>query len=101
MSVIKVKFLVRVIVEKDEGGYHGYCPDLKGLHVFGKTSEEAKANAKHAAIAYIGTLIKHGDPIPVGFNVEGAGARTPSVRTLKTKRKPQPVPDLVRVPVNC
>jgi predicted RNase H-like HicB family nuclease len=59
-------FKVRVMVEKDEGSYHAFCPDLKGLHVDGDTPEEAFAVAKDAVAAYIESLIRHGDPIPVG-----------------------------------
>jgi predicted RNase H-like HicB family nuclease len=58
---------VLAVVEEDEGGlYHGFCPALKGLHTSGKTVDETIENVKHAAVAYFLSLIKHGDPIPVG-----------------------------------
>lgn len=62
-----IGFKVEVIVEPDEGGFHAYCPALKGLHTCGDTKEEALRNAKDAAIAYLQSSIKHGDPIPVGI----------------------------------
>jgi len=55
---------VRVVVEPDGEGFHAYCPALKGLHAPGATEAEALANAGDAALAYIESLIKHGDPIP-------------------------------------
>lgn len=57
---------VKVLVEEDQGTYHAFCPDLKGLHVDGDTPEEVFEIAKDAVSAYLSSLIKHGDPIPVG-----------------------------------
>ncbi len=61
-----IEFKIDIIVEPDESGFHAYCPALKGLHVGGDTKEEALQNARDAAIAYLESLIKHGEPIPVG-----------------------------------
>ena len=60
-------FKISVIIESDEDGYHAYCPALKGLHTCGDTEEETVNNAKDAIIAYMHSLIKHGDPIPIGI----------------------------------
>jgi predicted RNase H-like HicB family nuclease len=60
-------FKVHIIIEPDEDRFHAYCPALKGLHVDGSTKEEALENAKEAAIAYLQSLIKHGDPIPINI----------------------------------
>ena len=62
-----IEFKVRVIIEHDGDGFHAYCPALKGLHTCGDTPEEVLSNAKDAAIAYLRSLIKHGDPIPIGI----------------------------------
>ena len=62
-------FKIQVIIEPDEAGFHAYCPALKGLHTYGETEEEALENARNAAIAYLRSLIKHNDPIPVGIIV--------------------------------
>ncbi|OGO19554.1 MAG: hypothetical protein A2Z15_04320 [Chloroflexi bacterium RBG_16_50_11] len=60
-----IEFKIDIIVKPDEGGFHAYCPALKGLHVGGDTKEEALQNARDAATAYLESLIKHGDPIPL------------------------------------
>lgn len=60
-------FRIEIIVEPDDAGFHAYCPALKGLHVSGDTEEEALQNAREAALAYLESLIKHHDPIPVGI----------------------------------
>ena len=60
-----IEFKIDFIVKPDEGNFHAYCPALKGLHVGGETREEALQNARDAAIAYLESLIKHGDPIPL------------------------------------
>lgn len=70
MDVRTIKVRVRFIAEPDEGGFHVYCPELKGLHAGGKTEEEAFENAKQAAEAYIMSLLKHNDPLPVGSQDE-------------------------------
>jgi predicted RNase H-like HicB family nuclease len=61
-----------VVVEKDIGSFHAYCPGLKGLHVDGQTKKEALYNAIEAAKVYIGSMIRHGDRLPLGphFSIE-------------------------------
>jgi len=61
-----IKVRLRIMVEPDDERFHAYCPELKGLHVDGATEEEALGNAKDAANAYLRSLIKHNDPIPLG-----------------------------------
>jgi len=61
-----IEFEVEMFVEPDGSGFHAYCPALKGLHTCGDTQEEAFSNAEDAAIAYLRSLIKYGDPISVG-----------------------------------
>jgi len=60
-------FTIDVIIEPDGDEFHAYCPGLKGLHTCGSTEEEALQNAKDAAVAYLVSLMKHGDPIPIGI----------------------------------
>lgn len=43
------------------------APLLKGLHIDGETPEAALENAKEAVVAYLISLIKHKDPIPLNF----------------------------------
>ncbi len=64
-----LEFRIEVIIEPDGTTFHAYCPALKGLHTCGDTEEEALQNARDAAMAYLESLIKHGDPIPVGIIV--------------------------------
>lgn len=66
----ELEFRLDIVVEPDGDGFHAYCPALKGLHTCGETQEEALQNAKDAAIAYLRSLIKHGDPIPIGITVQ-------------------------------
>ena len=66
----QIEFQVEIIVEPDGDEYHAYCPALKGLHACGETVKEALSNARDAATAYIESLIKHGDPIPVGVVID-------------------------------
>lgn len=60
-----ISFLVRIKIEKDNGEFHVFCPALKGLHTSGKTLKEAKENVTNAIVAYINSLIKHREPIPL------------------------------------
>lgn len=60
------KYRTKIVIEPDGNDFYAYCPALKGLHVPGDTEEEALRNAKDAIVAYIASLIKHGDPIPKG-----------------------------------
>lgn len=56
-----------VAIEKDEDkSFHAFCPAFKGLHVDGSTEKEALDNAIEAVRLYIQTLVRHGDPLPLG-----------------------------------
>jgi predicted RNase H-like HicB family nuclease len=55
-----------VILEREEdGGYHAFCPALRGCHTQGDTLEEALANVREAIEAYLESLQKHGEAVPV------------------------------------
>ena len=60
-----LKFKVRIVVEKDDPGYHAYAPSLRGLHMPGDTQKEALNNAKEAAVLMLKTMIEDGDSIPI------------------------------------
>ena len=78
-----LEFTVLIAVEPDDNGFHAFCPDLKGLHVEGPTEEEALQNAADCAILYLESLIRHGEPIPIGV----------AVRDLdECKARPRPLP---------
>jgi predicted RNase H-like HicB family nuclease len=54
-----------VIFEKEiEGGYHAFCPVLKGCHSQGDTFEEAVENITEAISLYIYSLKEDQQPIP-------------------------------------
>jgi len=73
-----IEFRVQVIIEPDGNEFHAYCPALKGLHTCGNTEEEALRNARDAAVAYLHSLIQHGDPIPIGVMGQKRVKKTPS-----------------------
>jgi len=55
-----------IIFEAEEdGGYHVFSPLLPGCHSYGKDVEEAKRNIKEAIEAYIESLLKDGEPVPI------------------------------------
>ena len=80
------EFRIEIIVEPDDGIYHAYCPALKGLHTCGDTEDEAIKNAKSAATAYLHSLIKHGDPIPIGIIAPNA-----TIKAASTPAKSYPI----------
>lgn len=54
-----------VILEREEeGGYHAFCPTLKGCHTQGDTLDEALANVREAIEAYLESLRAHGEALP-------------------------------------
>ena len=54
-----------VILEREEGGgYHAFCPVLKGCHSHGDTLEEAVTNIQEAIEVYLESLKEEGEPIP-------------------------------------
>lgn len=66
-----ITFSVPIIIEKDNGEFHAFCPVLKGLHTRGETIKETKKNAENAVAAYLHSLIRHGDPIPLSIMKTG------------------------------
>ena len=80
-----LEFQLVFVVEPDEGEFHAFCPALKGLHTAGATEQEALENAKNAAVAYILSLIEHGDPIPLGVSVPTSEKGASRSRRQKTR----------------
>ncbi|MBI4830275.1 MAG: type II toxin-antitoxin system HicB family antitoxin [Candidatus Lindowbacteria bacterium] len=62
---IQIVFKIGICVEEDDGGFHAFCPALKGVHAPGDTRDEAIENAKEAIVLYIKSLIEHKEPIPL------------------------------------
>lgn len=54
-----------VIIEREEGGgYHAFCPALRGCHSQGNSYEETVENITEAVQLYIESLKAHSEPIP-------------------------------------
>ena len=51
-------YTFRMIIEKDEDGYRGFVPILRGVHTWGKTVESAKKNLKEAIQCHLEGLAK-------------------------------------------
>lgn len=64
INIIRVQ--VRINIERDGAGYYAWCPELHGVHVGGDTREECLDNAKDAVDAHVSSIVKHGDPLPLG-----------------------------------
>lgn len=58
-------YMFTVIIEREpEGGFHAFCPALRGCHSQGNTYEEALANIQEAISLYIESLEAHSEVIP-------------------------------------
>jgi predicted RNase H-like HicB family nuclease len=66
MKISKKAYNYTVLLEKEEdGGYHAFCPILRGCHSLGDTFEEAIANITEAIELYIESLIADSQYIPM------------------------------------
>ena len=57
----------RDVTPDGENQFYAFCPALKGLHTCGDTIEQALNNAKDAITAYLISLLKHNEPIPLAL----------------------------------
>jgi len=58
-------FNYTIIFEReDDGGYHAFCPALKGCHSQGDTYDEALTNIQDAIKLYLESLMAHNEIIP-------------------------------------
>lgn len=58
-------YTFRIIIEPEKPtGYHGFVPLLKGVHTFGETITEVKANLKEAIKCHIQGLLKDKELVP-------------------------------------
>ena len=64
------RITVTVCMEKDGDGFYAYAPALEGLHVGGDTADEALENVKDGIILYLESLVRHGEPFPVGAHLK-------------------------------
>ncbi len=55
-----------IILDREpDGGYHAFCPTLRGCHSQGDTLDEAVNNIREAIGAYLESVEAHGEPIPI------------------------------------
>ena len=53
-----------IVIEKAEGNYSAYVPDLPGCVATGATAEEAEAQIREAIEFHLDGLREDGSPIP-------------------------------------
>lgn len=63
-------YTYRIILEKDEGGYHASVPALPGCHTWGKTIDEARAMVRDAIDVYLRSLVADGERVPTDSGFE-------------------------------
>ena len=54
---------------EEEGGFHVWCPALKGCHSQGETREEALANIREAIAVYLESAQAEGLALPADVTV--------------------------------
>jgi len=57
------KFRFSVVVEKDNKGYFGFCPELQGCYTQGETYEELLRNIKDAIHLHLEDRLESGEEI--------------------------------------
>ncbi|RMF77388.1 MAG: type II toxin-antitoxin system HicB family antitoxin [Nitrospirae bacterium] len=58
-------YVFTIVLEREEGGgYHAFCPALKGCHSQGETLDEAVANIREAIALYVESLREEGKEVP-------------------------------------
>ncbi|MFH1149161.1 MAG: type II toxin-antitoxin system HicB family antitoxin [Actinomycetota bacterium] len=57
-------FRFLVVIEKANGNYSAYSPDLPGCVATGETREEAEKNMHEALELHVKGLIEDGQPVP-------------------------------------
>lgn len=58
------RYLLPIVIEKDEDGYFVSCPSLQGCYTQGNTYEEAVANIRDAVLLHIEDRLANGESIP-------------------------------------
>ena len=54
-----------IVIEKADGNYSAYSPDLLGCVATGSTREETEQNMYEAIVFHVKGLIEDGAPVPV------------------------------------
>lgn len=53
-----------ILKPQASGGFHAFCPSLRGCHSQGDTVEETLAHMREAMEVYIESVEAHGEPMP-------------------------------------
>jgi predicted RNase H-like HicB family nuclease len=53
-----------IVIEKGEGNYSAYSPDIPGCIATGDTIEETLENMREALIFHLETISEEGEPLP-------------------------------------
>ena len=64
LKAVSIYNFTIVFERESDGGYHAYCPSLKGCHAQGDSYDEALVNIRDAAGLFIQSLRTHNEPIP-------------------------------------
>ena len=64
MQHSSITLKIRVVIEKDESNFFGYCPDLDGVLVQGETLENTKEFLRDTILVHIESMLKHNVPLP-------------------------------------
>ncbi len=59
------KYRYLVVIEKANGNYSAYVPDLPGCVTTGKTMDEIQHNIREAIELHLEGMRRNGEPIPV------------------------------------
>lgn len=58
---------IPIVIFKDEGSVYGVnVPDIKGVHSWGETVEDALKNVREAITTHIETLVELGESVEIG-----------------------------------
>ena len=83
----RLRLSFSVIVEPDGGEFYAHIPAFKGIHVDGKTEQEALNRAIEAAHCYLNSMVQRNEPLPVCADLvvarESASKPRPRIRLKK------------------
>jgi predicted RNase H-like HicB family nuclease len=63
------KFLLPIVIERDEEGYFIFCPQLQGCYTQGDTYEEAISNIEDAIRLHLEDRLANNEPVPTAAMV--------------------------------
>jgi predicted RNase H-like HicB family nuclease len=82
-----VKLSFSILVEPDGEGFYAHSPAFKGIHVDGKTEEEALKRAIEAVHCYLKSMARHNEPLPMCSDLLMARASVSGPRPRVRLRK--------------